>query len=69
MEVDSGYEMSALIVALPKNAVKIFLDEFSKYVLQKDEFSLGPVFIEHRATVLNARSQIHRLERRRCSQK
>ncbi len=31
--------MSALIIVLPKKSVKKFSDEFSKYVLQKDEFS------------------------------
>ncbi len=47
--MDSGYETSALIIVLPKRSVRKFLDEFSKHVLQQDEFSkcifhLGPVF-------------------------
>ncbi len=36
---DIGYEMSALIIVLPKKSVRKFSDEFSKYVLQQDEFS------------------------------
>ncbi len=39
LTIDSGFEMSALIIVLPKNSVSKFSDEFSKYVLQKDEFS------------------------------
>ncbi len=36
---DSGYEMPTLIIVLRKNSARKFSDEFSKYVLQKDEFS------------------------------
>ncbi len=32
--IDSGYEMSALIIVLPKNCVRKFSDEFSNYVFQ-----------------------------------
>ncbi len=57
--IDSGHEISALIIILPKNPVRKFSDEFSKYLFSKgasfqsaffnvDEFSLGLVFIEPR---------------------
>ncbi len=39
LTIDSDYEMSALIIALPKNSISKFSEEFSKYALQKDEFS------------------------------
>ncbi len=39
LTINSGCEMSALIIFLPKSAVRKFSDEFSKYILQKDEFS------------------------------
>ncbi len=39
--------MSALIIVLPNKSVNKFRDEFSKYVLQNDEFSksLEPAFL------------------------
>ncbi len=42
---DIGYEMSALIIVLPKKSVRKFSDEFSKYVFNRTSFQ-SPFFTE-----------------------